>query len=192
MKILKFTEFKFSTINEDEFPALPDLGSMGEPTNPNDPVNAGQSKKFSFIFISADKEWAAEYPTGGGIKKYKHYELAESELDKWIEEKGLTAKSEEIKSALTGESEMPKDLYYKFKAGLRDGSLKYKEHGELDVEYDIDMVPYTDSLNVTFLKPQMTDEEKAKEEKDKEKAGEAPMDSAEFQNQGFSNDPNFN
>lgn len=167
MKILKFRQFNESLLTEDELPTLPDLGAMdgGAPADPNAaPAGApGSTKKYTFVFISAEKDWSAEYPTGGGIKKYKRYEVAETDLDKWIEEKNLKEKAEDIKTSLAGEKEMPRDLYFTFKQGLRDKSLKYKELGELDVEYDTDMTPYTDTLDVTFLKAEGTEEEKPEE-----------------------------
>lgn len=174
MKILKFREFNNSVLNEEELPQLPDLSSMGEPGDPNATPAGGApvaSKKYTFVFISAEKDWAAEYPTGGGIKKYKRYQVDSADLDKWIESKNLTAKAEEIKNSLTGDTEMPKDLYFKFKQGLRDKELKYKELGELDVEYDIDLTPYTDMLDVTFLKAE-GEEDKKKTEKPVEKTAE--------------------
>jgi hypothetical protein len=172
MKILKFTEFNESVVNEDELPPLPDLGAMGgAPADgaapEGEPAAPAAAKKYVFIFITADKDWAAEYPTGGGIKKYKRYQVNSADLDKWIEEKKLTSRAEEIKDSLTGEKEMEKDLFFTLKQGLRDKSLEYKELGEIDVEYDSDNTPYTDNLDVTFLKAAKTEKETKKEEEDK-------------------------
>lgn len=146
MKILKFNEF---SINEDEM-ALPELPP--DPALADSPA-AANTIKYTFVFIDADKEWAAEYPTGGGVKKYKRYEVKDSDLTEWITAAKLTEKAEEIKDGLTGKNEMSREVYYKFKQALRDESLQYKEMAELDVEYDEDLVPYTENLDCTFLKP---------------------------------------
>jgi hypothetical protein len=150
MKILKFNEF--SAVFEEELPVpgLPmDPAMGGEPA----PAPAANGQKYKIIFITADKEWAAEYPTGGGVKKYKHYEIQPADLDEWITATNLTAQSEEIKDGLTGKGELTKDQFFKLKQGLRDKTLKYKELAEVEVEYDEDGTPYTSDLNVTFLKP---------------------------------------
>lgn len=167
MKILKFRQFNESLVNEDELPPLPDLGNMGgAPADGAAPEEGAPTapKKYVFVFISADKDWDAEYPTGGGIKKYKRYEVTSTDLDKWIEEKKLTAKAEELKAALTGEREMSRNLFFSFKQALRDKSLKFKELAELEVEYDADNTPYTDNLEVTFLKPEKAEDDKSKEQ----------------------------
>lgn len=151
MKILKFNEF--SAIFEEELPVpeVPmDPAMAGEPA-PAAPAANGESYKI--LFITADKEWAAEYPTGGGIKKYKHYEIKAADLDAWINEVGLTEQAQEIKDGLTGKGELTKDQFFKVKQGLRDKTLKYKELAEVEVEYDEDGTPYTSDLDVTFLKP---------------------------------------
>jgi hypothetical protein len=150
MKILKFTEF--SAVFEEELPVpeIPmDPAMGGEPA----PAPAKNGGSYKILFITADKEWAAEYPTGGGIKKYKHYEIKPEDLDTWINEVGLTAHAQDIKDGLSGKSELTKDHFFKLKQGLRDKTLKYKELAEVEVEYDEDGTPYTSDLNVTFLKP---------------------------------------
>lgn len=187
MKILKFRQFNESILNEEDLPQLPDLGNMGgaPPEAGAAPADGapGAPKKYAFVFITADKDWASEYPTGGGIKRYKKYEVTDQDLSEWIKSKKLDKNAEEIKAALTGESEMPKDMFFQFKQALRDKSLKYKDKGETDVEYDDDGVPYTDDIEVTFLrhkspKEEKEDKEKAPVEKPEEKKpepmGEAP------------------
>lgn len=162
MKILKFTDF--SKIYEaDEF-------GMGVDPNAA-PAAAPEPKKYTFVFIDADKPWAAEYPTGGGIKKYKRYEVTEENLTKWIEESKLTERADDIKAALTGEKDFEKSEFYRFKQALRDKTLDYKELGELDVEYGDDMTPYTGNLDVTFLKAH---KEKKAEAHKKEEQTDSP------------------
>jgi hypothetical protein len=151
MKILKFNEF--SAIFEEELPVpeIPmDPSMTGEPA-PAAP--AGNGEVYKILFINADKEWAAEYPTGGGIKKYKHYEIKSADLTKWLEEIKLTDQAQELKDGLSGKEELTKDQFFKLKQGLRDKTLNYKELAEVEVEYDEDGTPYTSDLNVTFLKP---------------------------------------
>jgi hypothetical protein len=149
MKILKFTEF--SAIFEEEMP-LPEI--PGEiPAEGAPAPAAANGQKYKIIFITADKDWAAEYPTGGGIKKYKHYEIKAEDLDKWIADNNLSEVADEIKDGLTGKGEMNKDHFFKLKQGLRDKALEYKELAEVEVEFDGEGVPYTDNLDVTFLKP---------------------------------------
>jgi hypothetical protein len=151
MKILKFNEF--SAIFEEELPMpeIPmDLSMTGEPAPA---VPAGNGEIYKILFINANKEWAAEYPTGGGIKKYKHYEIKANDLAAWLEEIKLTDQAQEIKDGLSGKEELTKDQFFKLKQGLRDKTLKYKELAEVEVEYDEDGTPYTADLNVTFLKP---------------------------------------
>jgi hypothetical protein len=158
MKILKFTEF--SSIFEEEIPlpAMPSDMSMDGEAAPAAPA-VGQ--KYKIIFITAEKEWSAEYPTGGGIKKYKHYEIKSEDLDKWITDSNLGEAIEEIKNGLTGKGEMSKDHFFKLKQALRDKTLEYKELAEVEVEFDGEGVPYTDNLDVTFLKPTKSDDDNA-------------------------------
>lgn len=151
MKILKFNEF--SAIFEEELP-IPetpmDLSMTGEPAPT---ASAENGVIYKILFINANKEWAAEYPTGGGLKKYKHYEIKANDLAAWLEELKLTDQAQEIKDGLAGKDELTKDQFFKLKQGLRDKTLKYKELAEVEVEYDEDGTPYTSNLNVTFLKP---------------------------------------
>lgn len=150
MKILKFNEF--SAVFEEELPVpeIPMDPAMGGEPAPAAPANG---ETYKILFITADKEWAAEYPTGGGIKKYKHYEIKGADLDTWINETGLTEQAQEIKDGLAGRGDLTRDQFFKIKQGLRDKKLKYKELAEVEVEYDEDGTPYTSDLDVTFLKP---------------------------------------
>lgn len=160
MKILKFTDFsKIYEADEMGMDSLvPGEAPAGAPEAPN-------SKKYTFVFIDADKGWAAEYPTGGGIKKYKRYEVSDADLTKWLESVKLTDKADDFKDALTGEKDFEKKEFYQFKQALRDKTLDYKELGDLDVEYDENMVPYTNDIDVTFLKAAKAETEKKPEPK---------------------------
>ena len=149
MKILKFNEF--SAIFEEEMP-LPEIPMDGAVPAEGAPAPVN-GQKYKIIFITAEKDWSAEYPTGGGIKKYKHYEILPADLDEWINSSGLLDAADEIKDSLSGKSEMSKDHFFKLKQGLRDKTLTYKELAEVEVEFDDDGTPYTDNLDVTFLKP---------------------------------------
>jgi len=148
MKILKFKQF--SAVFEEELP-LPDvtMATGAEPTA--QPADASQSYKI--LFITADKDWSAEYPTGGGVKKYKHYEIKPADLDKWLTDLSLVDKANSFKDGLSGKEELSKEDFFKLKQGLRDKTLNYKELAEVEVEYDEAGTPYTSDLNVTFLKP---------------------------------------
>lgn len=172
MKILKFTDFsKIYEADEMGMDSLvPGEAPAGAPEAPN-------SKKYVFIFIDADKGWAAEYPTGGGIKKYKRYEVSDADLTKWLEDSKLSDKAQEFKEALTGEKDFEKKEFYQFKQALRDKSLHFKELGDLDVEYDEHMVPYTNDIDVTFLKAAKAEHEKKEEKKEEtENKEEKPED----------------
>jgi hypothetical protein len=147
MKILKFTEF--SAIFEEELP-LPDLSADMPMDNP---IQQPAAQTYKLIFITAEKDWSAEYPTGGGIKKYKQYEVKPADLDQWLGDNQLLDSAEQIKDCLAGKEELSKDHFFKIKQGLRDKSLKYKELAEVEVEFDEAGIPYTDNLDVTFLKP---------------------------------------
>lgn len=148
MKILKFKQF--SAVFEEEMP-LPDI-TMDPGAEPA-AQPAAASQPYKILFITANKDWSAEYPTGGGVKKYKHYEIKPADLDKWLTDLGLTDKVASFKDGLSGKEELSKEDFFKLKQGLRDKTLNYKELAEVEVEYDEDGTPYTSDLNVTFLKP---------------------------------------
>lgn len=148
MKILKFQQF--NAVFEEEMP-LPEIPMDPGAAPAAEPAANGQNYKI--IFITADKDWSAEYPTGGGVKKYKHYEIKGTDLDKWLADSNLTAQAEAFKEGLSGKGELSKEDFFKLKQALRDKKLVYKELAEVEVEYDEDGTPYTSDLNVTFLKP---------------------------------------
>lgn len=121
------------------------------PPDPNAPVAAGPSSTIKFVMLDADKDWHSTYDDGGGVKRFTEYELETSDLDKWIEENGLSADKEAILNSLQGKKTMPVDAYDKLKKSLRSDSIG-KDRGDIDIEYDEKKVPSTSDLNVIFVK----------------------------------------
>jgi hypothetical protein len=183
VKILEFKEFKtrLRAVYEDEVtpdaadapappaaappppPAMPapDLGAGVPPAMPPDPnappaAAAGPTEmKFVFIKDAVKKPWHGHHDSeSGGTKRLVQYSVTKEELEKWLEVHEFEAESELVMAALAGKRTMPLDVYKKFKAEVKDGSLG-SDRGTTDIKFDTDSdfdQPSTSDLDIVFLK----------------------------------------
>ena len=127
------------------------FASAALPPDPNAPAPAAQSSTVKFVMLDTDKDWHSTYDDGGGVKRYSEYELETGDVEKWIEENGLSAEKEQIMQSFQGKKAMPAAAYDKLKKSLRSDSIG-KDRGDIDIDYDDKGVPATSDLNVVFIK----------------------------------------
>lgn len=121
------------------------------PPDPNAPAASSGTGSTRIVFLDKDKSWHSEFTDGGGVKRYKEYELPQADLDKWITDNNFTDKKEQITVALTGTKALPEDVYDKLKSALSSDKLG-KDRGDIDINYDDKSIPSTSDLDVIFLK----------------------------------------
>lgn len=121
------------------------------PPDPNAPAAQGQSKSIKFVLLDSDKDWHSTYDDGGGVKRFTEYEIEQADLEKWIDENGLSAEKAQIVNAFQGKKTISANVYSKLKSALRKDSIG-KDRGDIDIEYDDKGVPSTSDLNVVFVK----------------------------------------
>lgn len=127
------------------------FASASLPPDPNAPVAAGPATTIKFVLLDPDKDWHSTYDDGGGVKRFTEYEIESSDLEKWIDENGLSAEKDQIMKAFQGKKGIPTSAYDKIKSALRKDSIG-KDLGDIDIEYDDKTIPSTSDLNVVFVK----------------------------------------
>lgn len=121
------------------------------PPDPNQPIPQANSTEIKFVMLDPDKEWHSEYDDGGGVRRFSEYEVTQSDLDKWIEDNGLSAEKDKIIKAFKGDIGLSRELFDKLKKSLNSEELG-KNLGDLDIEYDEKDDPSTGELEVVFIK----------------------------------------
>lgn len=132
-------------------PAADPFASAELPPDPNAPVAAAPSSTVKFVMLDSDRDWHSTYDDGGGVKRFTEYELETGDLEKWIDQNGLSADKEQILQSFQGKKAMPQSAYDKLKKSLRGDSIG-KDRGDIDIEYDDKKIPSTSDLNVVFIK----------------------------------------
>lgn len=135
-----------------EAPVVSDpLGSLSLPPAPNAapaPTGGGTLK---IVFIDEDEPWHSQYSDGGGVKRFKEYEFAQTDLDKWITDSKLDAKKDAIVQAVSGKGSIDNDTFKKLKSALSSGKFG-KDRGDVDVDFDEKKIPSTSKLDLIFVK----------------------------------------
>ena len=146
-----FSYSDFVKINEQE---------MGMEQPAASPVK--KEKYFTFIFLNHPTNHKVKnYEDGGYTKRYITYEMSEKEINDWIDT-SLKAKrkgyenvsKEDIVNAITGEKFSLTKEEKKFLDFFRKEATvnkKAERSIDIDVYFDKNNIPSTDSLEVTFL-----------------------------------------
>jgi hypothetical protein len=122
------------------------------PPDPNAPVpTAGQTGDINIVLVDDDKKWHSNYTGGGGVKRYKEYQLKQADLDKWITDSQLDSKKTDIVDALRGKGFLDKEVYDKLKSAMAAKKLGI-DKGDIDIEFDSKLSPSTTKLDVNFIK----------------------------------------
>jgi hypothetical protein len=123
------------------------------PPDPNAPApTSGQTGDINLVLIDADKKWHSQYTGGGGVKRYKEYQVKQVDLDKWITDNQLDPKKAEIVDALRGKGFLDKEIYDKLKSAMSAKKLGI-DKGDIDIDFDAKLSPSTNQLDVNFIKP---------------------------------------
>jgi len=140
-------------------PPMPDLGipPMADPLagatlppDPNAPAPTSGTSVFKVVFLDADKPWHSKYADGGGVKRYKEYEINQADLDKWITDSKLDANKDDLSQAVGGKKPIEKTLFDKLKTAATSNKLG-KDRGDVDVDYDTKLIPSTSKLDLIFV-----------------------------------------
>ena len=122
------------------------------PPDPNAPVpTAGQTGDINIVLIDDDKKWHSKYTGGGGVKRYKEYQVKQVDLDKSITDNQLDSKKVDITDALRGKGFLDKEVYDKLKSAMAAKKLGI-DKGDIDIDFDAKLVPSTNQLEVNFIK----------------------------------------
>jgi hypothetical protein len=122
------------------------------PPDPNAPVpTAGQTGDINIVLVDDDKKWHSKYTGGGGVKRYKEYQVKQVDLDKWITDSQLDSKKSDITDALRGKGFLDKEVYDKLKSAMAAKKLGI-DKGDIDIEFDAKLSPSTNKLEVNFIK----------------------------------------
>jgi hypothetical protein len=140
-------------------PPMPDLGGapMSDPLagatlppDPNAPTPTAGASVFKVVFLDSEKPWHSKYADGGGVKRYKEYEISQADLDKWITDSKLDANKDALSQAIGGKNPIEKTLFDKLKAAANSNKLG-KDRGDVDVDYDTKQIPSTAKLDLIFV-----------------------------------------
>jgi len=140
-------------------PPPPDLGGapMSDPLagatlppDPNAPAPTATTSVFKVVFLDADKPWHSKYADGGGVKRYKEYEINQADLDKWITDSKLDTNKDDLSQAVSGKKQIEKTLFDKLKGAATSNKLG-KDRGDVDVDYDTKLIPSTAKLDLIFV-----------------------------------------
>jgi hypothetical protein len=140
-------------------PPMPDLGGapMSDPLagatlppDPNAPAPTAGASVFKVVFLDSEKPWHSKYADGGGVKRYKEYEISQADLDKWITDSKLDANKDALSQAIGGKNPIEKTLFDKLKAAANSNKLG-KDRGDVDVDYDTKQIPSTAKLDLIFV-----------------------------------------
>lgn len=140
-------------------PPMPDLGGAPMtdplagatlPPDPNAPAPTAGTSVFKVVFLDSEKPWHSKYADGGGVKRYKEYEINQADLDKWITDSKLDANKEDLAQAVGGKKPIEKSLFDKLKTAATSNKLG-KDRGDVDVDYDTKLIPSTSKLDLIFV-----------------------------------------
>lgn len=130
---------------------MPDpLAGATLPPDPNAPAPTATASSFRVVFLDPAKPWHSKYADGGGVKRYKEYEIQQSDLDKWITDSKLDQQKDVISKAILGKSPMEKSVFDKIKSAVASNKLG-KDRGDVDVDYDTKLIPSTSKLDLIFI-----------------------------------------
>ena len=122
------------------------------PADPNTPTEtSGQTSDINVVLLDVDKKWHSKYTDGGGVKRYKEYQIKQADLDKWITDNQFDSKKVEIIDALRGKGFLDKEVYDKLKSSASAKKLGI-DKGDIDIEFDGKLTPFTNKLDVNFIK----------------------------------------
>jgi len=122
------------------------------PPDPNAPApTAGQTGDINVVLIDDDKKWHSKYTGGGGVKRFKEYQINQADLDKWITDNQLDSKKNDIVDALRGEGFLDKEVYDKLKSAMSSKKLGI-DKGDIDIDFDAKLSTSTNKLEVNFIK----------------------------------------
>ena len=140
-------------------PPPPDLGGTPPfdplagatlPPDPNAPAPTAGASVFKVVFLDSAKPWHSKYADGGGVKRYKEYEISQADLDKWVTDSKLDANKDDLSQAISGKKQIDKNLFDKLKAAATSNKLG-KDRGDVDVDYDTKQIPSTAKLDLVFI-----------------------------------------
>lgn len=137
---------------------------------PADPAAAGGAPpqtKYNFIFIPEGEKGTRKYPDGSSYEIFTSYEIAEADLDKWLDTNIVSSKEKEladsaikvkkssIKDFIAGKKDKisPDDIGFieKFKNSV-SSDMKGTKKDDIEVIFSqSDGIPYTNDLDVTFI-----------------------------------------
>lgn len=139
---------------------------------PADPAAAGGAAppaqaKYNFIFIPDGEKGTRKYPDGSSYEIFPSYEIAEADLDKWLDTNIVSSKEKEladsaikvkkttIKDFIAGKKDKisPEDVGFieKFKNSV-SSDMKGTKKDDVEVIFSqTDGIPYTNDLDVTFI-----------------------------------------
>lgn len=120
------------------------------PPDPNAPAPTVGQSVFKVVFLDSAKPWHSKYADGGGVKRYKEYEINQADLDKWITDSKLDANKEDLSQAVSGMKPIEKTLFDKLKTAATSNKLG-KDRGDVDVDYDTKQIPSTAKLDLIFI-----------------------------------------
>ena len=127
------------------------LASLSLPADPTAPAAPTSTASLKLVFLNNDHPWHSQYADGGGVKRFKEYEILQADLEKWITENGLDAKKDEIIQAANGKKSIDPDTFTKLKSALSAGKFG-TDRGDVDVEFDNNNSPSTNKLDLIFIK----------------------------------------
>jgi len=113
---------------------------------------------FTVILNDPEAKWKHEYPSGGGVKKMKTFEISWIALEKWIDNNNLKDQTEDITNFLLGkENKLNREVKLQIKAAMENDKLGI-DSGTTDIEFDEKDESYTGDINTVVLN--FDDEEK--------------------------------
>lgn len=121
------------------------------PPDPNAPVQTDEPSTIRMIFLDKDKDWHSQYSDGGGVKRFKEYEVPTADFEKWLTDNNLIDNRELIFNSINGKQTMPPDIYDKLKTAFTSDKLG-KDRGDIDIDYDNKNIPSTSDLEIIFIK----------------------------------------
>lgn len=137
---------------------------------PADPAAAGAPPpqvKYNFIFIPEAEKGSKKYPDGSSYEIFPSYEIAETDLDKWLDSNIVSSKEKELadsaikvkktslKDFISGKKDKisPEDIGFieKFKNSVST-DMKGTKKDDIEVIFSqSNGTPYTNDLDVTFI-----------------------------------------
>ena len=129
---------------------LPDPTMGGAGLNAPQPA-AETIPTYKLIFLDDSVEWHVQKADGGGTKKYMEYQIEDTELDTWLQEKGWTEDKPEFQKLLKGEKySLDSSKIAAMRQDFENEQLG-DEAGEIEVDYDENNEPFVSDIDVSFI-----------------------------------------